>query len=120
MMTRGDEYLDAMLRHLGAAYYESLHGRASRTDVTRALDTVEEHPAARPWILLRVRPAAISGRSSDVEGCSYRQIADVTGIPLGSVKSSLHRAWHRLRAELGAHAPRSQRSAVTGSLAVGA
>jgi CBS domain-containing protein len=43
MMTRRDEYLDAMLRHLGAAYYESLHGRASRTDVTRALDTVEEH-----------------------------------------------------------------------------
>jgi hypothetical protein len=43
MMTRRDEYLDAMLRHLGAAYYESLHGRASRTDVTRALGTVEEH-----------------------------------------------------------------------------
>jgi CBS domain-containing protein len=35
--------MDAMLRHLGAAYYESLHGRASRADVTRALDTVEEH-----------------------------------------------------------------------------
>jgi CBS domain-containing protein len=32
-----------MLRHLGAAYYESLHGRAARSDVARALDTVEEH-----------------------------------------------------------------------------
>jgi CBS-domain-containing membrane protein len=32
-----------MLRHLGAAYYESLHDRATRADVTRALDTVEEH-----------------------------------------------------------------------------
>ncbi len=42
-MARTDIHLDAMLRHLGAAYYESLHGRASRTDVTRALDTVEEH-----------------------------------------------------------------------------
>jgi CBS-domain-containing membrane protein len=31
-----------MLRHLGAAYYESLHGRAARSDVARALDTVEE------------------------------------------------------------------------------
>ena len=29
MMTRTDTYLDAMLRHLGAAYYESLHGRAT-------------------------------------------------------------------------------------------
>jgi CBS domain-containing protein len=50
-MARTDTYLDAMLRHLGAAYYESLHGRATRSDVTRALDTVEEHlrePAAGP------------------------------------------------------------------------
>jgi CBS domain-containing protein len=36
-----------MLRHLGAAYYDSLHGRATRTDVARALDTVEDH-LARP------------------------------------------------------------------------
>jgi CBS domain-containing protein len=43
MMARTDIYLDAMLRHLGAAYYESLHGRATRSDVVRALDTVEEH-----------------------------------------------------------------------------
>jgi CBS domain-containing protein len=42
-MTRADTHLDAMLRHLGAAYYESLHGRAARSDVARALDTVEEH-----------------------------------------------------------------------------
>jgi len=41
-MTRTDTHLDAMLRHLGAAYYESLHGRAARSDVARALDTVEE------------------------------------------------------------------------------
>lgn len=34
--------MDAMLRHLGAAYYESLHGRATGADVERALDTVEE------------------------------------------------------------------------------
>lgn len=51
MMARTDIHLDAMLRHLGAAYYESLHGRATRSDVARALDTVEEHlheEAARP------------------------------------------------------------------------
>jgi CBS domain-containing protein len=42
-MPRTDIHLDAMLRHLGAAYYESLHGRASRADVNRAMDTVEEH-----------------------------------------------------------------------------
>jgi len=42
-MTHSDAHLDSMLRHLGAAYYESLHGRAARSDVARALDTVEEH-----------------------------------------------------------------------------
>jgi CBS domain-containing protein len=47
-MARTDMYLDAMLRHLGAAYYESLHGRATRSDVARALDTVEEHLCEQP------------------------------------------------------------------------
>jgi CBS domain-containing protein len=42
-MPRTDIHLDAMLRHLGAAYYESLQGRATRSDVTRALDNVAEH-----------------------------------------------------------------------------
>ena len=41
-MARTEMHLDASLRHLGAAYYESLHGRATRSDVHRALDTVEE------------------------------------------------------------------------------
>ena len=53
-MPRTDVHLDAMLRHLGAAYYESLHGRATRADVIRALDTVEEH-------LNEQRPARSAG-----------------------------------------------------------
>jgi len=59
MMARTDIHLDAMLRHLGAAYYESLHGRASRADVTRALDTVEEHLNERSS---RSAPARASAR----------------------------------------------------------
>ncbi len=42
-MPRTDTHLDGMLRHLGAAYYDSLHGRASQADVTRAVNTVAEH-----------------------------------------------------------------------------
>jgi len=42
-----------------------------------------------------------------VEGRSYREIADLTGIPLGTMTSSLHRARCRLRAELSAYAPPS-------------
>jgi CBS domain-containing protein len=45
MMTRQDIYLDGMLRHLGAAYYDSLHGQATHDDVTRALDAVDERLA---------------------------------------------------------------------------
>jgi len=42
-MSRTDAHLDGILRHLGAAYYDSLHGRATQADVTRAVDTVAEH-----------------------------------------------------------------------------
>jgi len=55
-MARNDIYLDGMLRHLGAAYYESLHGRATRADVTRALDTVEEHLKEQTPHASAVRP----------------------------------------------------------------
>ena len=44
-MARADTYLDTMLRHLGAAYYQEVHGQAPHAEVTRALDTVEEHLA---------------------------------------------------------------------------
>jgi CBS-domain-containing membrane protein len=43
-----DTYLDGMLRHLGAAYYESLHGRAKAADVARARAAVEERLAEQP------------------------------------------------------------------------
>jgi CBS domain-containing protein len=51
-MNRNDAHLDAMLRHLGAAYYDSLHGRAAPADVTRAVDSVAgqlgEEPPRHP------------------------------------------------------------------------
>lgn len=42
---------------------------------------------------------------ADVEGLKYRQISDLTGMPVGSVKSCVHRGRGRLRARLAAHAP---------------
>ena len=47
-MTSREAHLDAMLRHLGAAYYESLHGRASAADVARARAAIEECMAEQP------------------------------------------------------------------------
>lgn len=56
-MTRQDEHLDAMLRHLGAAYYDSQHGRASSADVARALDAVEERNGQPPGTAQARRPS---------------------------------------------------------------
>lgn|SRR5512146_3298707 len=41
-MARTDTHLEGMLRHLGAAYYDSLHGRATKADVDRAVGNVAE------------------------------------------------------------------------------
>jgi RNA polymerase sigma-70 factor, ECF subfamily len=38
---------------------------------------------------------------ADVEGLRYQQISDLTGMPVGTVKSCLHRGRGRLRASLG-------------------
>lgn len=45
---------------------------------------------------------------SDLQGLSYQQISALTGIPLGSVSSCLHRARRTLRASLGAYASHAQ------------
>jgi len=42
---------------------------------------------------------------ADVKGLGYRQIADLTGISVGTVKSSLHRGRGQIRARLGARYP---------------
>jgi RNA polymerase sigma-70 factor, ECF subfamily len=42
---------------------------------------------------------------ADVEGLGYDQIADLTGMAVGSVKSCVHRGRGRLRTRLAAYAP---------------
>ena len=46
-MTRNDMHRDAMLRRLGVTYYESLYGKATAADVSRALHSVKEHARSR-------------------------------------------------------------------------
>ena len=62
MNTRREAHTDAMLRHLGAAYYDSLHGRASKTDVARAVrsleDGLDQQPGQQPGTARRRRHTA--------------------------------------------------------------
>ena len=46
-MSRRDEHLDALLKHLGATYYQTLHGDAAAWDVARAVASVEAEETAR-------------------------------------------------------------------------
>jgi CBS-domain-containing membrane protein len=77
-MSRTDIHLDAMLRHLGAAYYESLHGRATRADVNRALDTVEEHMQEETAAPAPPRPARPAPAEDGIRHRRWaRRVSDV-------------------------------------------
>ena len=44
----GIRHLDALLKELGAAYYQTLHGDAAASDVAHAIASVEAVETARP------------------------------------------------------------------------
>jgi RNA polymerase sigma-70 factor (ECF subfamily) len=87
---------DATSSHLLSA--ESHDGSAEDQVIGRLLD-------AALTTALRALPYRhrIVVYLADLEGLGYEQVSALTGIPLGSVKSCLHRARYRLRAELGAY-----------------
>jgi RNA polymerase sigma-70 factor (ECF subfamily) len=74
---------------LGEDVESKLVSRANSEQVRKALETL---PAAfREVLVLR-----------EIEELSYKEISDVTGVPMGTVMSSLSRARQRLREELRA------------------
>ena len=72
----------------GAAPDQAASRSEQRERIRQALDALP--PKARTIIVL-----------SDVEGLSYREIADVLRCPIGTVMSRLHNARQRLKALLG-------------------
>jgi hypothetical protein len=61
-MSRRDAQLDAMLRHLGAAYYQTVRGQGSALEVERALESVEDaHHFGDGLARSRERAAATGG-----------------------------------------------------------
>jgi CBS domain-containing protein len=75
-MSRREMYLDAMLRHLGAAYYDSLHGRAAPADVTRAVDQVAERMGEQRGTAAPVSQLA-GGRAAHSHGRAHARVRDV-------------------------------------------
>ena len=61
---------------------------AERERLARALEGLP--PRSREVLVLR-----------ELEGCSYKEIAEITGVPIGTVMSSLSRARDRLQKALG-------------------
>lgn len=74
----------ASLLHLAPAIPERLEWEERRARVRAEIDRID--PVFRECLALR-----------DVEGLSYEEIAERTGLPLGTVKSRIHRARARLR-----------------------
>ena len=79
---------DRTLVDRGAAPDDAAARAEERERIRRALATLPEHH--RTIIML-----------SDLEGLSYREIAEVLDIPMGTVMSRLHNARKRLRSALG-------------------
>ena len=86
-MTRRDAHLDAMLRHLGAAYYDSLQGRAANADVTRAVQQVasqlgepsgQPETGARDGLPARTHHRRYHSRVQDIMTRSVRTVDRIT------------------------------------------
>jgi len=105
-MAHTDSHLDGMLRHLGAAYYDSLQGRATTADVTRAVDTVAEHlnerrlPPADGGVDARhVVHESRTGQDAGIHGWS-RRVGDVMSTSVVTVdRATSYKEIARLLAE---------------------
>ena len=85
-MSRRDSHTDAMLRHLGAAYYDSLHGRAAEADVTRALQQVAGHFGEKPADRAGTEAHAASPHNGPRHhGRHHSRVRDIMTTPVISV-----------------------------------
>lgn len=87
-----------------AEFDEERHGPASETpeSLHAAKDAGLRLSAALEALPPRMREVLVL---RELEGCSYKEIADITAMPIGTVMSSLSRARERLRRVL---APRAE------------
>ena len=106
-MSRTETHIDGLLRHLGAAYYDSLQGRATQADVTRAVDNVADQLAEQalaPAASAADGPKRVihdrrTGRAADVHGWS-RRVSDMMATSVVTVdRATPYKEIARLLAE---------------------
>jgi len=89
-MTRSDMHRDAMLRRLGVTYYESLYGKATAADVSRALDSVAGHTVGQRGeragaAVSEAASAHAHGGGKQHHGRWHHRVRDVMTTPVVSV-----------------------------------
>jgi len=76
-MSRRDDYLDALLKQLGATYYQTLHGEATSSDLAQALEAVADHWRPDGGASGSGRPAPAAGGLSPGYPAGPRRVRDV-------------------------------------------
>ena len=84
-----------------AEFNEEIHGVEEVTPESLALAGADSERVARALDSLPAKFKEVLVLR-ELEGCSYKEIAEVTGLPIGTVMSSLSRARRRLEQALGA------------------
>ena len=84
-----------------AEFDEQIHSVAEVTPESLAIAGSDRERLARALegLPARLREVLVL---RELEGCSYKEIAEISGIPIGTVMSSLSRARRRLEQALGA------------------
>ena len=110
MTTNGDAIvvwcllLALMLLPLGGLSIDLWHGIAVQRQLQSAAEDAALAHMADPGLLdaRRKLPGQLAATVylADAQGYTYAEIAEITGVPLGTVMSRLHRARKRLRSQL--------------------
>jgi RNA polymerase sigma-70 factor, ECF subfamily len=101
---RGREPAQSLFSELGELHVpEKLMSQPTRSAEEEAMDRLADSEVLRA---LRDLPEGFSATVylADIEGYPYKEIAEIMGIPIGTVMSRLHRGREKLRARLVAHA----------------
>src|SRR5258707_4031818 len=107
---------------LAAEIYDAAHARDALSEPPRSAEAEALENLGRSAVMRALDDLPDGFREAiylaDIEGYRYCEIAEMMGIPLGTVMSRIHRGRSMLRHKLRGYAPRSGRLADPASLAV--